>query len=141
MTRQTSMNLTPATEAQLDYLKAKGFGGTTDIVRIAIDRMATQEGKTRWTWKSRQSKFGGDGSMTKTPAMDRRFGKSMKVLTGGFDNSANLQTNNPPASTPDAPLTPGLFAFTRPSRSLAGSGAWTNDHRRAGRQAKHSKAT
>ena len=42
--RQTSMNLTPATEAQLDYLKAKGFGGTTDIVRIAIDRMATQEG-------------------------------------------------------------------------------------------------
>ena len=42
--RQTSMNLTPATEAQLDYLKAKGFGGTTDIFRIAIDRMATQEG-------------------------------------------------------------------------------------------------
>ena len=42
--RQTSMNLTPATEAQLDYLKAKGFGGTTDVVRIAIDRMATQEG-------------------------------------------------------------------------------------------------
>ena len=40
--RQTSMNLTPA-KAQLDYLKAKGFGGTTDIVRIAIDRMATQE--------------------------------------------------------------------------------------------------
>ena len=42
--RQTSMNLTPATEAQLDYLKANGFGGTTDIVRIAIDRMAQQEG-------------------------------------------------------------------------------------------------
>ena len=47
--RQTSMNLTPATEAQLDYLKAKGFGGTTDIVRIAIDRMATQEGTMTYT--------------------------------------------------------------------------------------------
>ena len=42
--RQTSMNLTPATEAQLDYLKQSGFGGTTDVIRIAIDRMAQQEG-------------------------------------------------------------------------------------------------
>ena len=44
MTRQTSMNLTPATEAQLDYLKQRGFGGTTSIIRTAIDRMAQQEG-------------------------------------------------------------------------------------------------
>ena len=43
MTRQTSFQLTPATEAQLDALKAQGFGTTTDIIRIAIDRMAREE--------------------------------------------------------------------------------------------------
>ena len=43
MTRQTSFQLTPATEAQIDALKEQGFGTTTDIIRIAIDRMYTQE--------------------------------------------------------------------------------------------------
>ena len=47
MTRQTSFQLTPATEAQLDALKAQGYGTTTDIIRIAIDRMAREEGYPR----------------------------------------------------------------------------------------------
>lgn len=49
MTRQTSFQLTEATEAQLDYLKQAGFGGTTDVIRIAIDRMAQQEGMNTMT--------------------------------------------------------------------------------------------
>ena len=43
MTRQTSFQMTEATEAQLDALKAQGYGTTTDIIRIAIDRMAREE--------------------------------------------------------------------------------------------------
>lgn len=46
MTRQTSLQLTPATERQVEYLRTAGFGTLTDIVRIAIDRMAIQEGYT-----------------------------------------------------------------------------------------------
>ena len=48
MTRQTSFQLTPATEAQLDALKAQGYGTTTDIIRIAIDRMYLQECPPDW---------------------------------------------------------------------------------------------
>ncbi len=48
MTRQTSFQLTPATEAQLDALKTQGFGTTTDIIRIAIDRMFQQECPPDW---------------------------------------------------------------------------------------------
>ena len=49
MTRQTSVQITEATDAQVEYLKQRGFGGTTDVIRIAIDRMATQEGHTMTT--------------------------------------------------------------------------------------------
>ena len=44
MTRQTSSQITEATDAQVEYLKQRGFGTFTDIQRIAIDRMAQQEG-------------------------------------------------------------------------------------------------
>lgn len=44
MPRQTSVNLTPATERQIAALRAQGYGTTTDVIRIAIDRMAQQEG-------------------------------------------------------------------------------------------------
>lgn len=43
MPRQTSIQLTEATERQLDALKAQGYGTTTDIIRLAIDRMWTAE--------------------------------------------------------------------------------------------------
>ena len=43
MPRQTSFQMTEATERQMDDLKAAGFGSTTDIIRIAIDRMYQQE--------------------------------------------------------------------------------------------------
>lgn len=43
MPRQTSIQLTEATERQLDALKAQGYGTTTDIIRIAIDRMWMRE--------------------------------------------------------------------------------------------------
>lgn len=43
MPRQTSIQLTPQTESQLDELKGAGFGTRTDIIRIAVDRMYNQE--------------------------------------------------------------------------------------------------
>jgi len=43
MPRQTSIQLTEATERQVAFLQERGFGTFTDIVRIAIDRMHTQE--------------------------------------------------------------------------------------------------
>ena len=43
MPRQTSIQLTEATEQQVAFLREQGFGTFTDIVRIAIDRMHTQE--------------------------------------------------------------------------------------------------
>ena len=46
MPRQTSFQMTEATERQMDDLKAAGFGSTTDIIRIAIDRMYQQERNT-----------------------------------------------------------------------------------------------
>ena len=43
MTRQTSIQLTEATERQANALRARGFGTFTDVVRISIDRMYNQE--------------------------------------------------------------------------------------------------
>ena len=43
MPRQTSVQLTEATERQIEALKAQGYGTTTDIIRIAIDRMWMRE--------------------------------------------------------------------------------------------------
>lgn len=43
MPRQTSMQLTEATERQAETLKSLGFGSFSDIVRIAIDRMHASE--------------------------------------------------------------------------------------------------
>ena len=47
MTRQTSIQVTKATETEIAYLKGHGYGTTTNIVREAIKRMAEQEGMTR----------------------------------------------------------------------------------------------
>jgi Arc/MetJ-type ribon-helix-helix transcriptional regulator len=43
MPRQTSVQLTEATERQAAELKALGFGSMTDVIRTAIDRMYQQE--------------------------------------------------------------------------------------------------
>jgi len=43
MPRQTSVQLTEATERQAAELKAAGYGSLTDVIRIAIDRMHQQE--------------------------------------------------------------------------------------------------
>lgn len=43
MPRQTSIQLTDATDSQVEQLQKRGFGTFTDIVRIAIDRMHRQE--------------------------------------------------------------------------------------------------
>jgi hypothetical protein len=43
MARQTSVQITEATERQVELLKQYGFGSFTDIVRIAIDRMYRDE--------------------------------------------------------------------------------------------------
>lgn len=43
MPRQTSVQITDATQQQINRLQSLGFGSFTDIVRIAIDRMTQQE--------------------------------------------------------------------------------------------------
>jgi len=43
MTRQTSIQLTEATDRQVKALTEQGFGTFTDVVRIAIDRMYRTE--------------------------------------------------------------------------------------------------
>ena len=44
MPRQTSIQLTEATERQVAFLQNRGFGKLTTVVRIAIERMAQTEG-------------------------------------------------------------------------------------------------
>lgn len=46
MTRQTSIQLDANTEALIAFLKLRGFGTTTNIIREAVKRMAEQEGHT-----------------------------------------------------------------------------------------------
>ena len=43
MPRQTSLQLTEATERQVKVLRSKGYGTLTDIFRIAVDRMYREE--------------------------------------------------------------------------------------------------
>jgi len=43
MPRQTSLQLTEATDRQVEALSEAGFGRLTDIVRLAVDRMHRQE--------------------------------------------------------------------------------------------------
>jgi len=49
--RQTSFQLDPTTEALIAFLKDRGYGTTTNIIRTAIDRMAKQEGETTMSAK------------------------------------------------------------------------------------------
>jgi hypothetical protein len=44
MPRQTSIQLTGATERQVEELKAHGYGSLTDVVRVAIDRLHREAG-------------------------------------------------------------------------------------------------
>jgi hypothetical protein len=41
--RRTTINITKATDRQISYLQAKGFGSFTEVCRLAIDRMYQQE--------------------------------------------------------------------------------------------------
>lgn len=43
MTRQTSLQVTEATERQAKALQSLGFGSFTDVVRLAVDRMFQTE--------------------------------------------------------------------------------------------------
>lgn len=47
MPRQTSLQITEATDRQVAFLQEQGFGTFTDIVRIAIDRMCQEESRKR----------------------------------------------------------------------------------------------
>ena len=49
MTRQTSIQLDTDTEAMIAFLKDRGFGTTTNIMRTSIKRMAEQEGMDTMT--------------------------------------------------------------------------------------------
>jgi Arc/MetJ-type ribon-helix-helix transcriptional regulator len=49
MPRQTSIQLTEETERQIEALKRAGYGSFTDIVRIAVDRMAGDRGQAKHT--------------------------------------------------------------------------------------------
>jgi hypothetical protein len=68
MTRQTSIQLTEATERQANALRARGFGTFTDVVRISIDRMYNQE-------------TGGREMETQDSGMDRQM--FLDWFTGG----------------------------------------------------------
>lgn len=54
MPRQTSIQLTEATERQVQALQAAGFGSFTDIARIAIDRMHKEEMQTMKKYSQQQ---------------------------------------------------------------------------------------
>jgi len=41
--RRTTINLTEATDRQIEYLKERGYGSFTQIVRLAVDRMYRKE--------------------------------------------------------------------------------------------------
>lgn len=56
MTRQTSIQLDENTEALIAFLKDRGFGTTTNIIRTAIKRMAEQERKRTMTRKNATAK-------------------------------------------------------------------------------------
>lgn len=90
--RQTSVQITAATDQQVELLKQVGFGSFTDIVRIAIDRMAQQEANTM----SKTDKFGRIQQGTDVTFRDGKPGKvinsnTSRVLVeypaigGGFD--------------------------------------------------------
>lgn len=51
MPRQTSLQITEATDRQVEYLKTAGFGSLTEIMRIAVDRLYLQERKPMGTLK------------------------------------------------------------------------------------------
>lgn len=55
-TRQTSFQLDADTEALIAFLKDRGYGTTTNILRTAVKRMAEEEGRTMDTQKI--DKFG-----------------------------------------------------------------------------------
>ena len=46
---QTSINMTPAQIQQYAFLKERGYGDRTSVTRIAVDRMAQQEGMNTMT--------------------------------------------------------------------------------------------
>lgn len=41
--RRTTINLTKAQDRQIEYLQGRGYGGFTQIVRTALERMYYQE--------------------------------------------------------------------------------------------------
>lgn len=47
MPRQSSIQLTEETERQVEILKRAGYGSFTDIVRLAVDRMAREQGQAK----------------------------------------------------------------------------------------------
>ena len=49
MTRQTSYQMDETTEAYVLFLKDRGFGTTSNILRTAVKRMAEEEGRTMTT--------------------------------------------------------------------------------------------
>lgn len=48
MPRQTSFQATEATDQQLADLRGAGFGTTTDVIRLAVDRMYREEIAMKW---------------------------------------------------------------------------------------------
>lgn len=75
MSRQTSIQLTEATEAQVDTLKNLGFGTFTDIVRAAVDRMARQESE----YAARRSSRIADAVLALRDELDEEWGGSVVI--------------------------------------------------------------
>ena len=67
MARQTSVQITEATDRQVKLLSQNGYGTFTDIVRIAIDRMFQQEVSDMKHRQSDESLWEGFCSYTTEP--------------------------------------------------------------------------
>jgi hypothetical protein len=97
MTRQTSMQITEATERQINALKSAGFGTLTDIVRLAIDRMYHQEISVR-KLVSRDGEFViVGGSFTK----DELEATRQVGYVNGYNRSLNDIVDEAQADAPD----------------------------------------
>lgn len=65
--RQTSLQVTEATERQVEYLRSIGYGAFTEIARIAIDRMHTDERRNEWLDRGRGRARTGDSPQLRRP--------------------------------------------------------------------------
>ena len=61
--RRTTINLSEATDRQIEYLQERGFGSFTQIVRLAVDRMHREEAIKMKGGGEMANSYGFDGNI------------------------------------------------------------------------------